>query len=33
LLPVLGLIDNPIFRLSLVFDHLQYLASIGPLAL
>ncbi|MBV8279385.1 MAG: tetratricopeptide repeat protein, partial [Verrucomicrobia bacterium] len=33
LLPVLGLIDNPIFRLSLVFDHFQYLASIGPLAL
>src|SRR4029077_1185672 len=33
LLPGLGLIDNPIFRLSLVFDHLQYLASIGPLAL
>jgi protein O-mannosyl-transferase len=33
LLPVLGLIDNPIFRFSLVFDHFQYLASIGPLAL
>ena len=33
LLPVLGLVDNAIFRLSLVFDHLQYLASIGPLAL
>jgi tetratricopeptide (TPR) repeat protein len=33
LLPVLGLIDNPIFRLSLVFDHFQYLGSIGPLAL
>jgi tetratricopeptide (TPR) repeat protein len=33
LLPVLGLIDNPIFRFSLVFDHLQYLGSIGPLAL
>jgi protein O-mannosyl-transferase len=33
LLPVLGLIDNSIFRISLVFDHLQYLASIGPLAL
>jgi hypothetical protein len=33
LLPGLGLIDNTIFRLSLVFDHLQYLASIGPLAL
>jgi hypothetical protein len=33
LLPVLGLIDNPIFRYSLVFDHFQYLGSIGPLAL
>jgi hypothetical protein len=33
LLPVLGLIDNSIFRYSMVFDHLQYLASIGPLAL
>jgi protein O-mannosyl-transferase len=33
LLPVLGLIDNPIFRFSLVFDHFQYLASMGPLAL
>ncbi len=33
LLPAVGLIDNPIFRISLVFDHLQYLASIGPLAL
>jgi len=33
LLPVLGLIDNFIFRYSLVFDHLQYLASMGPLAL
>jgi len=33
LLPVLGLIENPIFRFSLVFDHFQYLASIGPLAL
>src|ERR1700722_340476 len=33
LLPALGLIDNPIFRYSLVFDHFQYLASIGPLAL
>jgi len=29
----LELIDNPIFRFSLVFDHLQYLGSIGPLAL
>jgi protein O-mannosyl-transferase len=33
LLPILGLIDNSIFRYSLVFDHLQYLASIGPLVL
>jgi hypothetical protein len=33
LLPLLGLIDNPIFRFSLVFDHFQYLGSIGPLAL
>jgi tetratricopeptide (TPR) repeat protein len=33
LLPALGLFDNSIFRYSPVFDHLQYLASIGPLAL
>ena len=33
LLPVLGLIDTFIFRYSLVFDHFQYLASMGPLAL
>ncbi len=33
LLPALGLFDNPIFRHSLVFDHFQYLASMGPLAL
>jgi hypothetical protein len=33
LLPILGFIDNPIFRYSLVFDHFQYLASMGPLAL
>jgi len=33
LLPALGLIDNCIFHFSLVFDHFQYLASIGPLAL
>jgi tetratricopeptide (TPR) repeat protein len=33
LLPALGLIDTYIFRFSLVFDHFQYLASIGPLAL
>jgi tetratricopeptide (TPR) repeat protein len=33
LFPVLGLVDNYIFRYSLVFDHFQYLASMGPLAL
>ena len=33
LLPVLGLIDNYVFHYSLVFDHFQYLASIGPLTL
>jgi tetratricopeptide (TPR) repeat protein len=33
LLPALGLIDAYIFRYSLVFDHFQYLASIGLLAL
>jgi len=33
LLPVLGLVDNFIFRYSLFFDHLQYLASMGPLVL
>jgi tetratricopeptide (TPR) repeat protein len=33
LLPGLGLIDNFIFRYSFVFDHFQYLASMGPLAL
>jgi len=33
LLPALGLIDTYIFRYSLVFDHFQYLAGIGPLAL
>ena len=33
LLPVLGFVDNYIFRYSLVFDHFQYLASMGPLAL
>ena len=33
LLPVLGLVDNAIFRASFVFDHLQYLAGMGPLAL
>ena len=33
LLPTLGLIDTYIFQYSLVFDHFQYLASIGPLAL
>jgi tetratricopeptide (TPR) repeat protein len=33
LFPGLGLIDNSIFRYSLVFDHFQYLADMGPLAL
>ena len=33
LAPVLGLLENYIFRYSVVFDHLQYLASMGPLAL
>jgi tetratricopeptide (TPR) repeat protein len=33
LLPVLGLIETPIFQYSMVFDHFQYLASMGPLAL
>jgi tetratricopeptide (TPR) repeat protein len=33
LLPALGLVDNYIFRYSPVFDHFQYLASMGPLAL
>ncbi|HUB66731.1 MAG TPA: tetratricopeptide repeat protein [Candidatus Methylacidiphilales bacterium] len=33
LFPVLGLADNYTFRYSLVFDHFQYLASMGPLAL
>jgi tetratricopeptide (TPR) repeat protein len=33
LLPILGLVDNFIFQFSFVFDHFQYLASIGPLAL
>jgi tetratricopeptide (TPR) repeat protein len=33
LLPALGLIDTYIFRYALVFDHFQYLAGIGPLAL
>jgi Flp pilus assembly protein TadD len=33
LLPALGLADNAIFSHSLVFDHFQYLASMGPLAL
>ncbi len=33
LLPTMGLVDNLIFRYSLVFDHFQYLASMGPLAL
>ena len=33
LFPVLGLIDNSFFEYSPVFDHFQYLASMGPLAL
>jgi tetratricopeptide (TPR) repeat protein len=33
LLPGLGLLSNYIFRYGSVFDHLQYLASMGPLAL
>jgi hypothetical protein len=33
LLPVLGIVDTYVSRFSLVFDHFQYLASIGPLAL
>ena len=33
LLPVLGLIEHYFLRYSFVADHLQYLASIGPLAL
>ena len=33
LAPVLGWFDNTGFRYSLVFDHFQYLASMGPLAL
>jgi tetratricopeptide (TPR) repeat protein len=33
LLPTLGLAENYIFRYSPVFDHFQYLASMGPLAL
>ncbi|MBV8175419.1 MAG: tetratricopeptide repeat protein [Verrucomicrobia bacterium] len=33
LLPALGFVDEYPFRFSFVFDHFQYLASIGPLAL
>ena len=33
LLPVLGLVENTFSRYSLVADHFQYLASMGPLAL
>ena len=33
LLPILGLVNNYIFQFSPVFDHFQYLASMGPLAL
>ncbi len=33
LLPVLGLLDHYELRYALVFDHFQYLAAMGPLAL
>lgn len=33
LAPALGLLDGTDFHFSLVFDHFQYLASMGPLAL
>ena len=33
LLPVLGLVDHYFLRFSFVADHLQYLATMGPLAL
>ena len=33
LLPVLGIVEQPITRYSFIFDHFQYLASIAPLAL
>jgi tetratricopeptide (TPR) repeat protein len=33
LIPVLGLADNTYFRYSMVADHFQYLAGMGPLAL
>ena len=33
LFPVLGLVDHSFWRYSFVADHLQYLASMGPLAL
>jgi tetratricopeptide (TPR) repeat protein len=33
LLPVLGLVGTPIYQYSLVFDHFQYLPSMGPLSL
>jgi tetratricopeptide (TPR) repeat protein len=33
LLPALGLFDAYIYQYSLVFDHFQYLPSMGPLAL
>jgi tetratricopeptide (TPR) repeat protein len=33
LFPILGFFENTIFRYAQVFDHLQYLASMGPLAL
>jgi Flp pilus assembly protein TadD len=33
LLPVIGLAENTLFHYSWVYDHLQYLASMAPLAL
>lgn len=33
LLPVLGFLDHDLLPVSFVFDHFQYLASMGPLAL
>ena len=33
LLPVLGLADQTIFRYSFVYNHFQYLPSMGPIAL
>ena len=33
LIPALGLVNHSILRYSFVFDHFQYLSSMGPLAL